>query len=69
MARIVFKCRVTGEVVPTGVELSAKSWSERQFGYNRAFCVACKLTHAWSKSEAWLEAEISPPSRAQSQPS
>ena len=55
MARVVIKCRVTGEIVPTGFEMSAESWAERQLGFNRAICAACKQTHAWEKADAWLE--------------
>lgn len=55
MARIVIKCRITGEIVPTGLEMSAESWAERQLGFNRAICAACKQTHAWEKADAWLE--------------
>ena len=55
MARVVIKCRITGEVVPTGLDMSAESWAERQLGFNRAICAACKQTHAWEKADAWLE--------------
>ena len=55
MARVVIKCRITGEIVPTGLEMSAESWAERQLGFNRAICTACKQTHAWEKADAWLE--------------
>jgi hypothetical protein len=55
MARVVIKCRISGEIVPTGLEMSAESWAERQLGFNRAICAACKQTHAWEKADAWLE--------------
>ncbi len=55
MARIVIRCRTTGHVVPTGLEADPQSWAERQLGDNRALCPACKVTHAWSKADAWLD--------------
>jgi hypothetical protein len=62
MARVVIKCHVTGETVPTGFDADANSWNSRQLGDNRAPCPACKQTHAWTKSDAWLEQnEVSPP--------
>jgi hypothetical protein len=55
MARVVIKCRITGQIVPTGLEMNAESWADRRLGFNRALCAACKQTHAWEKSDAWLE--------------
>ncbi len=61
MARIVIRCQVTGESIPTGFEADAKSWDARQLGDNRAPCPFCKQTHAWTKSDAWLEGYGEPP--------
>ena len=57
MARVLIKCPVLGRSIPTGLEVDAESWETRQLGDNRAFCPACKQTHTWTKSDAWLEHE------------
>jgi hypothetical protein len=60
MARVVIRCHATGEIIATGFEADAKSWDERQLGDNRAPCSACKQSHAWTKSDAWLEENAAP---------
>jgi len=56
LARVMIRCSVTNRPVPTGMYVDATTWDARPLGYNRVACPACKQTHAWGKSDAWLEA-------------
>lgn len=55
MLRVLIKCPVTGEAIATDFEADPQSWEHRQLGLNFAWCGACKITHAWTKADAWLE--------------
>jgi hypothetical protein len=55
LARVMIRCSVTNRPVATGMHVDATTWDARPLGYNRGACPGCKQTHAWGKSDAWLE--------------
>jgi hypothetical protein len=61
LARVMIRCSVTNRPVATGMHVDAATWEARPLGYNRVACPGCKQTHAWGKSDAWLEVREAPP--------
>jgi hypothetical protein len=60
LARVMIRCSVTNRPVATGMHVDATTWEARPLGYNRVACPGCKQTHAWGKSDAWLEGPTAP---------
>jgi hypothetical protein len=60
LARVMIRCSVTNRPVATGMHTDAATWDARPMGYNRVACPGCKQTHAWGKSDAWLEIPKAP---------
>jgi hypothetical protein len=55
LLQVMIRCPVTGRAIPTGLMADPASWNTRPIGLNRVSCPECKQTHAWSKSDAYLE--------------
>ena len=55
--RVMTRCPVGGEPIPTGLVADPKTWETRPIGLNRVSCPVCKQTHAWSKNDAFLEGD------------
>jgi hypothetical protein len=55
LVRVMIRCSVTGDAVPTGLMADPKTWEARPIDLNRVLCSACKQSHAWRKSDAFLE--------------
>jgi hypothetical protein len=55
LPRVMIRCRVTGQAVPTGLTAEPTTWDARSIGLNRVACPDCKQFHAWSKRDAVLE--------------
>jgi len=55
MVRVMIRCPVNGDPIPTGLMADPKFWSARPIGLNRVLCPVCKQSHAWNKKDAFLE--------------
>jgi hypothetical protein len=57
MATIAIKCASTGKVIPTGMANDQPNWEKLAANWKgQAFtCPACNTTHAWLKSDAFLD--------------
>jgi hypothetical protein len=55
LPRVMIRCRVTGQPVPTGLTADPTTWHARSIGLNRVACPECKQFHAWTKNDALLE--------------
>ena len=53
--QVMIRCPVTGDSIATGLMTDSKCWDARPIGLNRAFCPACKQSHAWNKKDGFLE--------------
>lgn len=55
MARIMIKCPITGELVPTSMSADAESFQTSTFENNVVQCSACGGMHTWHGQDAVLE--------------
>jgi hypothetical protein len=55
LPRVMIRCRITGQTVPTGLTADPATWNGRSISLNRVACPECKQFHAWSKIDASLE--------------
>lgn len=69
MARVMIRCRVSDQLVPTGLQSHPEEWDARWLGTNRVVCASCKETHAWDKADAVLETHPAPAGITQARPS
>jgi len=58
--QVMIRCPLTGRAIATGLRADPRTWNDRAIGLNRAPCPECKVVHAWSKSDAFLESTDDP---------
>lgn len=54
MGMVSIVCPNTGQIVPTGIEMTAAEFAAAMLGGNDLRCPACGRIHSWSKQDAQL---------------
>ena len=55
MGIVTVECPITGEQVPTGVVVDARTFATTDFEGHKFRCDACSEVHSWNKADATVQ--------------